>query len=285
MNQHPENQIIPENHPNPLSLKSRRVRKYLLAGFVGVLFLVWLMNTPPGLLGKTDAIGYAVCHRIGSHSFYLADRPFSLCARCTGQYLGFLWGFAAQIVLAKKRSGFPPRLVLLIMSVFFLLYLLDGLNSILQVYPGLSQWSFYVPANALRLFTGLGMGLVISGIFYPLFGQTIWKEYSLEPAFQEIKGWLILFGGGAFLGGLVLSGNSLLLYPLILLSSAGVLVLLSLLYTVIWVLITKRENHFENWDQLLWWGMAGFCTALVQIMAMDVIRYLLTGTWSGFLDY
>ena len=31
---------------------------------VGLLFVGWLLNTPGGLLGKADAIGYAVCHRI-----------------------------------------------------------------------------------------------------------------------------------------------------------------------------------------------------------------------------
>ena len=31
---------------------------------LGILLVVWLILTPPGLLGKADAIGYAVCHRI-----------------------------------------------------------------------------------------------------------------------------------------------------------------------------------------------------------------------------
>ena len=59
-----------------------------LALAVGLVLLGWLLNTPPGLLGKADAIGYAVCHRIDLRSFHLGERALPLCARCSGMYLG-----------------------------------------------------------------------------------------------------------------------------------------------------------------------------------------------------
>ena len=80
-----------DNNSFPVPLKTDQTRKILLIGVFLILLVLWLINTPPGLLGKSDAVGYAVCHRIPSHSFYFGDRPFSLCARCTGQYLGFLF--------------------------------------------------------------------------------------------------------------------------------------------------------------------------------------------------
>lgn len=264
---------------------SREINKYLLVSLGFLLLLAWLLNTPPGLLGKTDAVGYAVCHRISSHSFFLADRPFSLCARCTGQYLGFLWGFSLQIILAKKRVGFPKRFYLMLLGVFTLAYFVDGVNSVLHLYPGLDQWSLYEPINELRLFTGLGMGLVISALLYPLAGQTVWKEYSSEPATRGPREWMIFVGGAVAFGLLILTGNPLVLYPIILLSVAGLILLLVVLYAVIWLLITKKENGIDNWRGLFWWGLAGLISAFVQIMAVDGIRYLLTGTWSGFLDY
>ena len=258
--------------------------KIYLGFFIGVLLLAWLLATPPGLLGKSDAIAYAVCHRISSHSFYFGDRPISLCARCSGQYLGFLWGFGLQVVLGKKRAGFPSRAAAAGLILLMLLYVLDGLNSLFTLYPGLEGWSLYQPQNSLRLLSGLGMGLAISGLYYPLMGQTVWQDFSLERSLEGPKQWLAWLGGGIGIGLLVLSGNPLILYPLILLSTAGLMILLTLLYTVIWILLKRKENSFRNWDELGWWILAGFGTALFQIALLDAIRYILTGTWSGFLD-
>lgn len=266
--------------------ETRTRRRLVLLSALGLVLLVsWLVSAPPGLLGKSDAVAYAVCHRIPSHSHYLAERPFSLCARCTGQYLGFLWGFGYQLARAKRRSGFPKKPFLLWLGSLLLLYFIDGVNSVLNLYPGLARFALYPPDNLLRLFTGLGMGLVVSAILYPLANQAIWKESSPQPALADLRDWSWFLAGGLAAGGLILTANPLILYPLILLSTAGLLLLLTVLYTVIWILIRRRENSFHSWQELWGWGLAGSISALLQIMAVDAIRFLLTGTWSGFLDY
>lgn len=264
--------------------KPKIALKLVLVIFTGGLLLAWLIATPPGLLGKSDAVAYAVCHRISSHSFSIGDRPFSLCARCSGQYLGFLWGFGLQALLGKKRSGFPSRWAAGGLVLLVLFYALDGLNSLFTLYSSLQSWSLYLPNNPLRLFTGLGMGLAISGLYYPLMGQTIWVDFSLERSLAGARDWLLWAGGGIVIGLLVLTGNPLILYPLTLLSTGGLLVLLTLLYTVIWILLSRRENSFSSWGDLGWWILAGFGTASLQIALIDAVRYFLTGTWSGFLE-
>ena len=278
-------EMEPKDLNNPVSGKFRSIKNLLLVCFVLILIGLWWINTPPGLLGKTDAIGYAVCHRITSHSFTIGDRPFSFCARCTGQYLGFLWGFGIQIFLSKKRVGFPPKYILFIMGFLFLIYLSDGINSALHLYPGFQQWSIYEPNNTLRLFSGLGMGIAISGMLYPLLGQSIWREVNLQPALSGFGEVGFLFGGGVLLGLMILFGNPLILYPLILLSSAGLILLLTILYGMIWVILFKRENSFRSWSELTWWAVGGFASAWVQVLVIDLVRYHITGTWSGFLNY
>ncbi|NQS90964.1 MAG: DUF2085 domain-containing protein [Chloroflexi bacterium] len=270
------------------NLKNQKTSQFLRILLVFLclgLILTWLINTPPGLLGKSDAVAYAVCHRIPSHSFGFSERPFSLCARCSGQYLGFLWGFGVHLWLARKKSGFPSRWTLGLLAALFLVYAVDGFNSVFHLYPVMEKWSLYEPLNALRLFTGLGMGIVISSVLYPLLGQILWRDYSLEKALMGFRDWALLLGGALGIGFLVLAENPLITYPLILLSTGGLMILLTLLYSVIWILITKKENHFDSWQQLVWWGIAGFSSALFQIAMIDLVRYLLTGTWSGFLDY
>jgi uncharacterized membrane protein len=270
---------------NPKSRKSTTSLRIILVIITGCLLLAWLINTPPGLLGKSDAVGYAVCHRISSHSFYFGDRPFSLCARCSGQYLGFIWGFGLQIILGRRRSGFPSRWTTIFLILLVVLYILDGLNSFVTLSPRLENWSLYHPDNILRLFSGIGMGLAISGFYFPLMGQTVWTDFSLERSIASIREWALWLGGGIGIGLLVLTGNPLILYPLILLSTGGLVVLLTLLYAVIWVLLKKKENTFDSWRDLRWWILAGFGTAIFQIVLIDAIRFAISGTWSGFLVY
>src|SRR5512135_3248394 len=69
-----------------------------------LLFGGWLLNTPPGLLGKADAVGYSVCHRIDARSFHIGNRQLPLCVRCTGMYLGAMLGLVYQAFLAPRRG-------------------------------------------------------------------------------------------------------------------------------------------------------------------------------------
>lgn len=171
------------------------------------------------------------------------------------------------------------------MAALFIFYLLDGLNSVVHLYPGLDHLSLYQPNNILRLFTGLGFGIVISAILYPLVGQTVWNETSPLPAIRGPKDWMILLGGVFGVGLLILTENPILSYPLILISTGSLLLLLTILYSVIWILLRKRENSFTSWKGLMWWGIAGFSSALMQIALIDLVRFILTGTWSGFPEY
>jgi hypothetical protein len=55
----------------------------VLAVLAGIA--AWMYVAPPGLTGKLDAIGYAVCHRLESHSLKTVSQML-LCVRCTGEF-------------------------------------------------------------------------------------------------------------------------------------------------------------------------------------------------------
>ncbi len=272
-----------EESPGMERDKKKLARKIVLLVVTAALILAWLAMTPPGLLGKSDAVAYAICHRIPSHSFYFGERPFSLCARCSGEYLGFLWGFLFLIVVARRRYEFPSLRVMIPLGGLFLFFVLDGLNSFIHFNPGWEKIALYTPRNSLRLFSGLGMGVLISIILYPLVGQTLFKEQKGEVILTRISEWAGLLGGAGVIGLLVLAENPLLSYPLILLSTTGLMALLTILYTVIWILVLKHEGEFRSWKDLSWWMLGGFVSALTQIALVDLMRYLITGSWSGFL--
>jgi len=248
---------------------------------VGLLIAAWLFLTPAGLLGKADAIGYAVCHRIDLRSFHLGTRALPLCARCSGMYLGAMAAFGGLLALGKSRhGGFPRPAVMAIFGAFAAVWAVDGLNSYLTLIPGAPH--AYEPNNVLRLATGLLMGLTLGTIVFAGLNQNAWREWKKEPvvgSFREV-GWLVLLA--AIVGGLVLTENPLILYPLALLSAAGVLVVLGLVYTVVALLVLRRENRIDSWAGLAVPIGLGVGLAVLQIGLLDLVRLTLTGTWAGF---
>lgn len=250
---------------------------------VGAFLIGWLLNTPEGLLGKADAVGYAVCHRIDLRSFHIGDRQFSLCARCTGQYLGAMVGFAYQLALGRRRVGQPPRGVLIVLGGLALIWALDGFNSFLHLQPDLfSRFFLYEPNNTFRILTGTGLGLGISAMVLPAFHHTMWKRINPKPALGGYASLGLMLALGLLTALLALTENPLILYPLALISAAGVLVILTLVYAMVWVMLFKLENRFDSLREMVFPLVAGFATALAQIAALDYVRFLLTGTWDGF---
>lgn len=271
-------QLMARIFPSPL-LRKRSLSPAVYAAAALVLF-GWLLNTPAGLLGKADAIGYAVCHRIDVRSFHLGERPVSLCARCTGMYLGALVGLAFLGVAAPRRGGRPPWRVLAILGGLAAAFALDGLNSFAHLLPGLP--TLYEPHNTLRMLTGTGFGLVLATGLYYAFTQTVWRDWDARPVLDGFRslGGLLALGGGVVL--LVLTGNPLILYPLTILSAVGVVVILSLVYMLLWLIVLRRDNQFSAARQLVTPLVGGLALALLQIALLDLGRFLLTGTWEGF---
>ena len=268
-----------ERSPRILTLKRVAWEKPVLLA-VGLLLLGWLLNTPGGLLGKADAVGYAVCHRIDARSFHLGDRQIPLCTRCSGMYLGAVVGLGFQAVLGRRRAGSPPRGVLVILALLVLAFAVDGINSYLHLFPNAP--SLYVPNNTLRLLTGSGMGAVIAAALFPAFNGTVWADWDPRPALSGWRPLLGLLSLVVLLDLVVLTENPLVLYPLALVSAAGVLVILSAVYSMVWLMLLRVENRFLRVQQLLLPAAGGFGVALLQIALLDLVRYWLTGTWDGF---
>jgi len=255
---------------------------------IGVIIcIIWILSTPLGIFGRADAIGYAVCHRIDVRSFHIGVRQLPLCARCTGQYLGAVLGLGFLWIFGKRRTGTPPKRVIGLMTLLILFYAVDGVNSyfylppFLKLFPGMPH--LYQPSNVLRLITGTGVGLVIAMVLYPAFWGSIVPSPDPRPA---IKGLLIAFvmlGLGVLVDLLILTGSVYVLLPAALVSAGGVLLLLTMVYSLILIMIFKKENQFTRLSQITRYAIAGFMLAVTQIALFDMIRFIITGTWNGFL--
>lgn len=247
----------------------------------------FLFITPPGLLGKADGIGYAVCHRIEVRSFHIGERQLPLCARCTGEFNAAAIALIFLGFVSRKRSSLAPKGILAVLAIFFLAFGIDGSNSYLyllkQTYEGFLPQvpNIYIPNNTLRLLTGSGMGIAMASVLYPVVNQTLWREEDERPAltwkeFGILLGIILLVDLG------ILSDQPVILYPIAFLSVLGVLALLTMVFSMAWIIIMRQENVFETLKQLWLPATAGLTLTFLMISVIDLLRLSLTGTWGGF---
>lgn len=254
-----------------------RLPVFLIAALV---IGTWLLMTPQGLLGKADAIAYAVCHRIELRSFYLGNRPLPLCARCSGMFLGAVSALMFLFLHKPRRSLFPPRPLWVLFGLFVVGYVVDGFNSYWHLVS--NSYLLYSPNNTLRLATGTYFGIALANLVFPGFNQSVWRNPKEEPALRTWRetGMMVLLGVGIILA--MKTENPLLLYPLALISAFGVLLLLTLVYSMVLLILFRREGLAHSSKELLLPLLGGVTLSFLQIGIIDLGRYLLMGTWEGF---
>lgn len=246
-----------------------------------VVLTVWMIGTPPGLMGKAQAVGYAICHQIAERSFLIGAVPMPLCARCTGIYLGVATGFGVALARGRLRAnGLPPWRALAVFVVFGILIAIDGVNSYIQLFPGAT--GAYLPHNALRLVTGMGAGLAMIHVVLPVFNGLVWARPDTRRILDGLRDLLAVLVVAAVVVALVLSEQPLLLIVLGFTSAASVVLILTLIGTVIFVSVNRQDRFANRLRDLAIPLLAGLTVAIIQIGAINILRFALTGTWNGF---
>jgi hypothetical protein len=234
-----------------------------LVPILGIIVIgVWMYISPEGALGKLDAIGYAVCHRIDGIALLF------------------------QAFVSGRKSVLPSRGILAVLILFFLAFGIDGVNSYVyllkQTSGGLEQIpNLYLPNNTLRLFTGSGMGIALASVLFPVINQTLWKEADNRPAL-EWKNFGILVAIIIVVNFLILTDSPLVLFPIAYISALGTLSLLVLVFMILWMIMMRQDNTFDNLRQLWLPFASGLTLALLLILGIDLLRLTMTGTWNGF---
>jgi len=258
--------------------KPPRPRLTAVAVVVALFILALAVEMPPAsVLGKADIVGYAICHRIPERSFFLAGRQLPLCARCTGTFLGALVGLGGLLLLGRRKaSRLPPAGILGLMILFIGLWGFDGLNSYMTFFPGAPH--LYEPRNSLRMTTGMLNGLALMTLVWPIFNFTLWREPKEQAVLDSAWQLLAILPVAGLLVFLVNLGIGALLYPLAILSGAGVLLMLTMINTMIAAVILGREGFARSWPQALVPLTVGAGLALLQMAAMILLRAYLTTT-------
>jgi uncharacterized membrane protein len=275
------------NH-SQLRASAIRVTKGLVPAAALLVFLGFLVIAPPGLLGKADALGYAVCHRIDARSFHIGTRQFPLCARCSGMYLGALLGLVFLTLTVPKRAGMPSKGLFVPLGLLVIAFGVDGVNSYFTLMREIGTPLFsslptlYEPNNTLRLLTGTGMGLVIAMVLFPAFNQTLWSDWDPRPALSSWRALGILLALALLLDLLMFSESPVVLFPLAIHSAMTVPLLLGMVYSLFAVMALRKDNTYQRLSQAWLPLTAGFTIAMLQIVLFDILRLTLTGTWGGF---
>ena len=183
-------------------------------------------------------------------------------------------------VFSPRRGGMPPKSIWIVYVIFVLAFGFDGINSYLHLFPGAP--GLYKPQNWARLVTGTGMGLVLAGVLYPAFNQTTWQNWNPTPAISSLRKLLPIVSLALILDLIVMTEKPFILYPVALLSAGTVVILLTMIYSMVWVMILRKENRFLKPMQLFIPLVAGFGMAILQIAILDLVRFALTGSWDGF---
>jgi uncharacterized membrane protein len=124
-----------------------------------------------------EIIGFSVCHQLDSRSLIFGNIISPLCSRCAGIYIGFLISaIILFLMFRKKQSELPPLYVLILLAVFFLSTIIDGLAS----YLGL-----YMTNNIIRFSTGFLCGASIMAVLYPVFNYQYYKDPLKEKIFRR----------------------------------------------------------------------------------------------------
>lgn len=246
---------------------------WLLAG-LGVAYigaLAALVFLPGGtLLDRLRVLDGGICAQLPSHSFFPGGQQLPLCARNTGIYLGFASTLLVLVVAGRTRVMRLPAVGVAVVLVLAVAMLgVDGFNSFFR---DLQLPHLYQPHNLLRLGTGLATGTAMASFLLPVANSLIWRREDDRPAFASFGQLAVMVPVLliAFLA--VASQASWLLYPLALLSTAGLVAALTLINMVFVLGISGRTGRIEGARALLPALTVALILAVVELLALSLLK-------------
>lgn len=124
-----------------------------------------------------NILGFSVCHQLSARSLSVGNVVLPVCSRCSGIYIGFtITAVILFIMFRNKENDLPPPYALIILGLFFLSTIIDGIAS---------NFGLYNTNNNLRFITGFLCGSSIMTIIFPVFIFQYYKRSKKEKIFKR----------------------------------------------------------------------------------------------------
>ncbi len=243
-------------------------------GSVYLLILAFLVLFPgPSLLDRLRWLDSGICAQLPTHSFYPGNERLPLCARNTGIYLGFIITLLTLCATGHGRAQRLPQWPIIIFLLAAILAMaIDGFNSFLL---DLGLAHLYQPHNLLRLATGLVTGLALAILALPPLNYLFWRGYNEKRSVSSWPALLLLVPGLVLCFFAVASQNAIVLYPIALLSTIGLLVVISTVNLIVILALSKREQLYEYYSQLVpFFGLA-LLLGIGEMLILAQLKYSL----------
>ena len=225
------------------------------------------------LIERLRWLDSGICAQLATHSFYPGGERLPLCARNTGIYLGFLLTLITFYATGRGRAQqLPSWQIILVLACGVLALGIDGFNS-LALDLGLPH--LYQPNNLLRLTTGLLTGLTLASLALPIFNQLFWRQYNQQ---RSIGSWqeLLLLLPVLVIGGIIcVSQQSIALYPLALLSTAGIFSAIGSVNLIAVIAVGKRQETFTRYQELLPFFALAIIFAIIEMIFLAQAKVFL----------
>lgn len=265
--------------PAPAKRRPAGSPDWLIAG-LALAYVVALAALAfwPGasLLDRLRTLDGGICAQIPSHTLIIGGQYLPLCSRNTGIYMGFISTFLFLVASGRLRAAFlPGKWVAAVLGIAVLFMAEDGFNSL---FLDLRLPHLYQPHNLLRLFSGLGTGVAMAAFIVPVANTLIWRVEDERSSFGSLRALaplvpvLLL----VFLAVGVTEAPALL-YPIAILSTAGVVIALSLINVVLVLGVANRSGRFETWRQFFPVYTLAVALAVVELLALFALKTSLMG--------
>ena len=255
---------------DPSQSEQPRYRRLLFPMVAGIALLAFL--AAPWPLGvKSHALLHGLCAQRPSHTFTFGGRELPFDARMTGIYAGFFLSAIVLVARGRHRAGKLPSIwVMGALTMLAGAMALDGFNSL---FLDLNLPFLYTPSNALRLTTGLGVGIVLAIALAYLVAISLWRRPEMKMTAVDGRGLALLLA--AQTPALVfLTGWAPLYAPLTLLLLCSAVAVVSLLALVTLVMIVRADNSFSGPRDVQAYASAGLALGLLAIALLAGARFL-----------